>query len=85
MARLGPLLMNGAKWFGKGPGSSLSVMTRTASTRDSSGWDTRYLIWSRLYGEVGFSGWVVACHPGRSHVLDERVTPHSSELTRRHQ
>ena len=28
-------------------------------TRDSSGWDTRYLTWSRLYGEVGFSGWVV--------------------------
>ena len=27
--------------------------------RDSSGWDTRYLTWSRLYGEVGFSGWVV--------------------------
>ena len=27
--------------------------------RDSSGWDIRYLSWSRLYGEVGFSGWVV--------------------------
>jgi len=27
--------------------------------RDSSGWDTRYLTWGRLYGEVGFSGWVV--------------------------
>jgi hypothetical protein len=27
--------------------------------RDSSGWGTRYLSWSRLYGEVGFSGWVV--------------------------
>jgi HsdM N-terminal domain len=25
----------------------------------SSGWDTRYLTWSRLYGAVGFSGWVV--------------------------
>ena len=27
--------------------------------RDSSDWDTRYMSWSRLYGEVGFSGWVV--------------------------
>jgi len=27
--------------------------------RDSSGWDTRYLSWSRLYAQVGFSGWVV--------------------------
>lgn len=32
-------------------------------TRDSSGWDTRYLTWSRLYGEVGFSGWVVGVLP----------------------
>jgi hypothetical protein len=28
--------------------------------RDSSGWDNRYPTWSRAYGEVGFSGWVVA-------------------------
>ncbi len=31
--------------------------------RDSSGWETRYLSWSRLYGEVGFSGWVVGMAP----------------------
>jgi hypothetical protein len=31
----------------------------TISIRDSSGWDTRYLTRSRLYGEVGFSGRVV--------------------------
>jgi hypothetical protein len=31
--------------------------------RDSSGWDSRYLPWSRLYGEVGFSGWVVGVAP----------------------
>jgi len=27
--------------------------------RDWGGWETRYLNWSRLYGDVGFSGWVV--------------------------
>jgi hypothetical protein len=27
--------------------------------RDSSGWDTRYVTWTRLYGDVGFSGWVL--------------------------
>jgi hypothetical protein len=37
----GPLLMDGARWFGEGH------------------CDTRYLSWSRLYGQVGFSGWVV--------------------------
>ena len=31
--------------------------------RDSSGWDSRYLTWSRLYGEVGFTGWVVGVAP----------------------
>jgi hypothetical protein len=52
--------MDGARWFGEGhwfvgigyDGSGVTI-------RDSSGWDTRYLSWSRLYGEVGFSGWVV--------------------------
>jgi hypothetical protein len=38
--------------------ASMSSRTRLG-VRDSSGWDTRYLTWSRLYGEVGFSGWVV--------------------------
>ena len=31
---------------------------------DSSGFNTTYLSWSRLYGEVGFSGWVVAVANG---------------------
>jgi hypothetical protein len=52
--------MDGATWFGEGhwfvgigyDGSGIYI-------RDSSGWDTRYLSWSRLYGEVGFSSWVV--------------------------
>jgi hypothetical protein len=56
----GPLLMDGASWFGEGhwfvgigyDGSGIYI-------RDSSGWDTRYLSWPRLYGEVGFSGSVV--------------------------
>ncbi|MBV9327720.1 MAG: hypothetical protein JO352_28725 [Chloroflexi bacterium] len=37
----------------------LRQQTQDIYIRDSSGWDTRYLTWSRLYGEVGFSGWVV--------------------------
>ena len=56
----GPLLMDGARWFGKGHWFVAVGYDQTGIyTRDSSGWDTRYLTWSRLYGEVGFSGWVV--------------------------
>ena len=32
--------------------------------RDSSGYDTRYLSWTRLYGEVGWSGWAIGVQPG---------------------
>ncbi len=56
----GPLLMDGARWFGEGHWFvGISYDAGGIYIRDSSGWDTRYLSWSRLYGEVGFSGWVV--------------------------
>jgi hypothetical protein len=60
----GPLLMDGARWFGKGHWFvAVGYDQQGIYTRDSSGWDTRYLDWSRLYGEVGFSGWVVGVSP----------------------
>jgi hypothetical protein len=46
--------MDGARWF-----VAVSYHQNGIYTRDASGWDTRYLTWSRLYGEVRFSGWVV--------------------------
>jgi hypothetical protein len=56
----GPLLMDGARWFGEGHWFvGLGYDAGGIYIRDSSGWDTRYLSWSRLYGGVGFSGWVV--------------------------
>jgi hypothetical protein len=56
----GPLLMDGARWFGEGHWFvGIGYDASGVYIRDSSGWDTRYLSWSRLYGEVGFSGWVV--------------------------
>jgi hypothetical protein len=56
----GPLLMDGARWFGQGHWFvGIGYDAGGIHIRDSSGWDTRYLSWSRLYGEVGFSGWVV--------------------------
>ena len=52
--------MDGARWFGEGHWFvGIGYDAGGIYTRDSSGWDTRYLSWSRLYGEVGFSGWVV--------------------------
>jgi len=60
----GPLLMDGARWFGEGHWFvAIGYDQGGVFTRDSSGWDTRYLSWSRLYGEVGFSGWVVGVTP----------------------
>ena len=60
----GPLLMDGARWFGKGHWFvAVGYDGNGIYTRDSSGWDTRYLDWSQLYGEVGFSGWVVDVSP----------------------
>jgi len=56
----GPLLMDGASWFGAGHWFvGVGYNQNGVYIRDSSGWDTRYLTWSRLYGEVGFSGWVI--------------------------
>ena len=56
----GPLLMDGARWFGEGHWFvGIGYDAGGIYIRDSSGWDTRYLSWARLYGEVGFSGWVV--------------------------
>ena len=56
----GPLLMDGARWFGEGHWFvGIGYDAGGIYIRDSSGWDTRYLSWSRLYGDVGFSGWVV--------------------------
>jgi hypothetical protein len=56
----GPLLMDGSRWFGEGHWFvGIGYDKNGIYVRDSSGWDTRYLTWGRLYGEVGFSGWVV--------------------------
>ena len=56
----GPLALDGARWFGEGHWFVATGYDQNGIyIRDSSGWDTRYLSWSRLYGEVGFSGWVV--------------------------
>jgi hypothetical protein len=56
----GPLLMDGARWFGEGHWFvGIGYDAGGVFIRDSSGWDNRYLSWTRLYGEVGFSGWVV--------------------------
>jgi hypothetical protein len=55
-----PLLMDCARWFGDGHWLvAIGYDAGGIAIRDSSGWDTRYLSWSRLYGEVSFSGWVV--------------------------
>jgi hypothetical protein len=64
----GPLLLDGARRFGEGHWFvAIGYDQNGVYTRDSSGWDTRYLPWSQLYGEVGFSGWVVGvAGPGRA-------------------
>jgi hypothetical protein len=60
----GPLLMGGDRWFGEGHWFvGIAYNRNGVYIRDSSGWDTRYLTWSRLYGEVGFHGWVVGVAP----------------------
>ncbi len=60
----GPLLMDGARWFGEGHWFvGIDYDAGGIYIRDSSGWDTRYVSWSRLFGEVGFSGWVVGVAP----------------------
>jgi len=60
----GPLLMGGDRWFGEGHWFvGIAYDRNGVYIRDSSGWDNRYLTWSRLYGEVGFNGWVVGVAP----------------------
>ncbi len=56
----GPLLLDGQSWFIKGHWFvALGYDDAGIVTRDSSSHNTQYLSWARLYGEVGFSGWVV--------------------------
>lgn len=56
----GPLLMDGRLWFGEGHWFvAIGYDGGGVFIRDSSGYDNRYLTWSRLYGEVGFDGWIV--------------------------
>src|SRR5918911_173620 len=64
LVRAEDLLILWARWFGKGHWFvAVGYDQNGIYTRDSSGWDTRYRTWSRLYGEVGFSGWVVGIAP----------------------
>lgn len=56
----GPLMMDGARWFGEGHWFVGTGYDRDGVyVRDSSGYNTQYLNWERLYGDVGFDGWVV--------------------------
>jgi hypothetical protein len=56
----GPLLMDGARWFGEGHWFvGIGYDAAGIYIRDSRGGDNRFLSWSRVYGDVGFSGWVV--------------------------
>jgi hypothetical protein len=60
----GPLMLDGHAWFGVGHWFvAIASDAGGIFTRDSSGHDTRYLSWARLYGEVGWSGWVVGVQP----------------------
>jgi hypothetical protein len=57
---LGPVLLDGQRWFGVGHwfvaiGSDPSGIT----VRESSGHDVTHLTWDQLYGPVGWSGWAV--------------------------
>ena len=57
--------MDGASWFGVGHWFvATGYDANGIFIRDSSGFNTAYLSWARLYGEVGFSGWVVGVASG---------------------
>ena len=61
----GPLLLDGHRWFGVGHWFvAIASDAGGVFIRDSSGYDTRYLSWTRLYGEVGWSGWAIGVQPG---------------------
>jgi len=60
----GPLLLDGHRWFGVGHWFvAIASDAGGVFIRDSSGYDTHYLSWARLYGEVGWSGWAVGVRP----------------------
>jgi hypothetical protein len=62
----GPLLLDGHRWFGAGHWFvAIASDAGGVFIRDSSGYDTPYLRWARLYGEVGWSGWAVGIQPAR--------------------
>jgi hypothetical protein len=79
----GPLLMDGASWFGEGHWFvGVGYDQNGVYIRDSSGWDTRYLTWSRLYGEVGFSRLGGRCYL-RTEIEDSGVCNSTLPLYRR--
>jgi hypothetical protein len=56
--------MDGAHSFGEGHWFVVIGYDQNGTRiRDSSGWDTRYLAWTRLSGDVGFSGCVLGVAP----------------------
>jgi hypothetical protein len=60
----GPLALDGHAWFGVGHWFvAIASDDGGVFIRDSSGHDTPYLSWARLYGEVGWSGWGVGVAP----------------------
>jgi hypothetical protein len=60
----GPLALDGHRWFGVGHWFvAIASDDGGVFIRDSSGHDTPYLSWARLYGEVGWSGWAVGVEP----------------------
>ena len=60
----GPVLLDGHRWFGVGHWFvAIASDASGVFIRDSSGYDTHYLSWARLYGEVGWSGWTVGVKP----------------------
>jgi hypothetical protein len=63
-ARVATLRMGGDRWFGEGHWFvGIGYDRNGVYIRDSSGWDNKYLTWSRLYGEVGFNARVVGAAP----------------------
>ena len=56
----GPVMLDGHAWFGEGHWFvAIGSDDGGVEIRDSSGNNVRYLTWTRLMGEVGWSGWGV--------------------------